>query len=683
MIKGVRQGALVAGSALLIAIVAQAAPVKNRIQDQDWFGYGGNQDDTRYSPLDQIRQDNVAQLGLVSHFDFDVGGITNTAPIEHDGIVYFAASQAIVHAVNPLTGKLLWKYDPEVGAVAGPEMRGAWGSRGMAYANGRVFVGTSDGRLIALDAKTGKLAWSAQTTDKGDGRFISGAPWVFKDKVIIGHGGGDVAPIRGYVTAYDQKTGKQVWRFYTVPGDPAKGFENEAMAMAAKTWTGEWWKFGGGGNDWNAFSYDAKYNRIYIGTGNGTPWNRKIRSPGGGDNLFLCSIVAVDADTGKYVWHYQVNPGESWDYNATHDMVLTDLVVEGKKRSVLLQAPKNGFFYVIDRETGKLISAVSYVYQNWAKGIDQATGRPIENPEARYPDGKPFAMYPGSHGAHGTATMAFNPKTGLVYLPIMDMGRVYVDPPSLENFTFRDGERSNNGQGKAPAGIPMRPSVGALLAWNPVTQTEAWRVPTPDLVDGGGTATTAGNLVLQGHQAGNFDILAADTGKRLWSFDMQAPGSNQPITYTIHGRQYISILAAGRVIGPRPVEQQWDYHSLKSRLLTFALGGKDRLPPTNFAIPPFADDPAMKLDPARVALGKASFADRCAACHGPAAVSGGAAPELRRSQIPLSAETFRAVLHDGLLSSRGMPRFGEVSDEEIEALREYIRDRARAAIDHK
>ncbi|MEN2791332.1 PQQ-dependent dehydrogenase, methanol/ethanol family [Sphingomonas oligophenolica] len=675
---------MIAGSALLFAMATQAAPSgRQQIAGADWPGYGGGEGDTRYSPLAQIRQDNVASVGLVSQYDIDVGGSGLTAAVEHGGVVYFAIGQAVVHAVDPLTGTLLWKYDPEVGAVAGPEMRGAWGSRGMAYANGRVFVGTSDGRLIALDAKTGKLAWSAKTTEKGDGRYISGAPWVFKDKVVIGHGGADFAPVRGYVTAYDQKTGKQVWRFYTVPGNPAKGPDGAAsdgaMAMAAKTWKGEWWKYGGGGTAWNAFSYDPKYNRLYIGTGNGTPWNQKIRSPGGGDNLFVCSIVAVDADTGKYIWHYQVNPGETWDYNAAHDMVLTDLMIGGRKRSVLLQAPKNGFFYVIDRETGKLISAETFAPQNWAQGIDKTTGRPIENPEARFPNGQVFTLFPSPYGAHGTPGMSFNPETGLVYLPAMFAGRAYVDPPSINGMTFVDGERFNTGIGIPPP-VKMPPTSSALLAWNPTTQREIWRIPAAGMFAQGATATTAGKLVLQGHDDGRFTIRAADSGKLLWSFQAQASTTPQPITYLVKGRQYISIIAGGRVISARGVEQEWNYRTQRMQLLTFALGGKSKLPPPNTTVMPYLDDPALKIDTATAARGATDFADRCASCHGGAARSGGAAPDLPRSSIPMDADAFKAVLHDGVLTSRGMPRFAELSDAELEALRLYIRQRARELI---
>lgn len=309
-------------------------PWANEQDGRDWASISRTFSEQRYSPLDLINDRNVKRLGLAWSLDLPGINSVSSEPIAVDGVLYFAVGQAIVHAVNVRTGKLLWRYDPEVAKVAGHKLRLAWGSRGVAFWKGKVYVGTLDGRLIAIDAKTGRPSWSVQTTEAEDDRFISGAPRVFNDKVIIGHGGGDLGDTRGYVTAYDATTGKQAWRFWTVPGDPAKGFENKAMEMAAKTWNGQWWKFGGGGGTvWNAMTYDPEFNRIYLGTGNGTPWNQKIRSPGGGDNLFLCSVVALDADTGEYVWHYQTNPGETWDYNSAMEMVLATRVIDGKPRA--------------------------------------------------------------------------------------------------------------------------------------------------------------------------------------------------------------------------------------------------------------------------------------------------------------------------------------------------------------
>jgi quinohemoprotein ethanol dehydrogenase len=477
-----------------------------------WPDYDGP-DTTHYSPLDEIDRTNAAQLGLAWHFDLETGGASLTAPVAVDGVLYLAAGASHVFALDAATGAKLWDHDTGSREKAGIKLRGAWGSRGIAWSDGKVFTGTMDGRLIALDAKTGKEVWSVQTTEPGDQRYISGAPWVYKDKVIIGHGGADYAPVRGYVTAYDVKTGKQAWRFWTVPGDPAKGFENKAMEMAAKTWTGQWWKFGGGATVWNAMAYDPKYNTLYIGTGNGAPWNQKIRSPGGGDNLFVCSIVALDADTGEYKWHYQVNPGETWDFNANMDIELADgMDIGGTAHDVILHAPKNGFFYVIDRKSGKLLSAKPFVPVNWASGIDKATGRPIENPAARYPSGKAFVMTPTPFGGHNIEAMSYNPGTGLTYIPAMERDWAFVDAPGpLDKWTFKDGQRISNGTGPFPPDAKLRPAKSMLIAWNPRTQTEAWRVPMVGPRGGGGTATTCGGLLLQGRGTGCWMPLPASS----------------------------------------------------------------------------------------------------------------------------------------------------------------------------
>ena len=542
-----------------------------------------------------------------------------------------------------------------------------------------------DGRLIALDAKSGKLAWSAQTTEKGDGRYITGAPWVYGNKVVIGHGGADFGPVRGYVTAYEQDSGKQAWRFFTVPGDPAKGFENKAMEMAAKTWKGEWWKHGGGGTVWNAMAYDPKYNRIYLGVGNGAPWNQKIRSPGGGDNLFLCSIVALDADSGEYVWHLQQNPGETWDFNSALDIELTELEIGGAKRDVLLHAPKNGYFYVIDRKDGKLISAKNYVPVTWASHIDQTTGRPIENPAARFPDGKPVVVYPAYYGAHNIEAMSFNPGTGLVYIPALDQGQVYSDPPGdLSEWRHKTKVRASNGIGNPPPGLRPKPSTSFLLAWNPVTQREAWRVPMVGPRGAGGTATTAGNLVLEGRVDGQFTALAADSGKLLWSFDAQTGIMAQPITYRAGGKQYVAVVAGARFGSAQGLPKgEWDYRTQTWRLLVFALDGKDRLPPATPVDRSFPDDRGFVVDAGLAGEGIVVYHDYCAGCHGVMANAGGTAPDLRRSPVPLDIAAFTSVVQGGALLARGMPRYKDLSDRELLAMTHFLRQQARLAAEGK
>jgi len=661
----------VAALALLSACSRAPAP------GDDWPDYDGPAAD-HSSPLAEINEGNVGELALAWHHDLDMGGQSLTAPVAVGGVLYLAAGASHVLALDAASGKLLWQHDTGTRERAGVTLRGAWGSRGLAYANGRIFVGTLDGRLVALDARTGNEAWSAQTTTPGDQRYISGAPWVYNDKVVIGHGGADYAPVRGYVTAYDQASGKQAWRFFTVPGDPAKGFETKAMAMAAKTWTGQWWKFGGGATVWNAMAYDPKYNRLYIGTGNGAPWNQKIRSPGGGDNLFVCSIIALDADTGAYVWHYQVNPSETWDFNADMDIELADLKIAGQVRDVILHAPKNGFFYVIDRKDGKLISAKPIVPMTWATGID-ANGRPIENPLARFPGGKAQVVYPSPFGAHNIEAMSFSAKTGLTYIPAMDQGRVYVDPPQpLSAWTFKDGQRISNGIGAPPPELKPRKPSSFLLAWDPVAQKEAWRIPMQGPRGGGGTMATAGGLLFQGRGSGQFTALSAATGKLLWQFEPQTGVMAQPITYKAGGRQYVAVVAGSRY----PTAQgftggEWNYRSQQWRVLAFALGGKDTLPPPSKPDLSFPDDTAFRLDPALAKQGAADYGDYCAGCHGATALSGGAAPDLLRSGVALDVAGFTAFVKTGPLVSRGMPAFGEVPDRTIAGIAHYLRQRAR------
>lgn len=648
-------------------------------QDGDnWPGFGNTYGEQHYSSLTQVNSANVRQLGLVWSLDLENGN-SATGPIAVDGVIYLATGYSIVHAIDAVSGKLLWKYDPEVPIAAGNKLRLAWGIRGLAWWNGKVIVGTHDGRLIALDAKAGKPVWTAQTLEPDDKRFISGAPRVFDGKVVIGNGGADVGPMRGYVTTFDADTGKKLWQFYTVPGNPALGFENDAMRMAAATWSGEWWKFGGGGSVWNAMSYDRETETLFLGTGNGFPWNHKIRSQGKGDNLFLCSIVALDAKTGKYKWHYQYNPGESWDYNGAMDMELAELTIEGKLRKVIMSAPKNGFFYVIDRVSGKLISAQPITKVNWASRIDLGSGRPVENPDARYPRGKPFTMWPGGlFGAHGWVPMAYNAKARLVFVPVMEMGMTYSDNGiDLNRWRPIDGHVSNAGVNIQPATAPVS---SHLLAWDPATQKEVWRADTPSLLNGG-VMTTAGNLVFQGQVDGLFRSYAADSGKPLWSYQAQSAVIAPPITYRVNGKQYVTIITGNgttaAMVGPLLQGRSIDYHTQARRVLTFALGGNAQLPS---AIPfqlRAAPDPAYRVDGPRERRGAQVYMDHCVACHGFDAVAQGAAPDLRGSSVPQSADAFASVVRDGALVRQGMPRFAELNEIDLAALSQFLRAKAR------
>lgn len=652
----------------------------------DWLAYGRTHDEQRFSPLKDINANNVNKLGVAWYMDLpnDVGLVST--PLVIDGIMYFTGTMNIVRAVNARNGKLIWEYDPEVAKVVAGRKKVGWvHNRGLSAYGDKIFAATWDGRLIALELKTGKLVWSARTFDLSQSFYITGPPKAFKGKVLIGNGGTETGPARGYVTAYDANSGKQVWRFYVVPGNPADGFENPAMEMAAKTWNGKWWEHGGGGNVWNALTYDAELDTIYIGTGNGSPWNREIRSPGGGDNLFLCSIVALDPDTGDYKWHYQTTPGEQWDYNSSMDMVLADLDIDGKPIKALLHAPKNGFFYVLDRRTGKLVSAQPFADVNWATHIDHATGRPVERPGARYENGA-ADIYPSPIGAHSWHAMSFNPQTGLVYLPTLHLATKFAAKgygSDWKSVPFEGGTAVDFSFIASPYKYP-----GSLQAWDPVEQRAVWTVDQESFW-ASGTLTTAGNLVFQGDAEGFLKAYNATTGKELWSVNAGLGISAPAITYKLNGKQMISVLVGfggGYASGvPEGADQHgWAYGVHARRLLTFALGGKVDMPaqPGPIYAKPVLDK-NFKLDPALAAKGeKLWYGKQCGNCHGIGAVAGGMAPDLRASALPMSKmeALFTAVVRDGQRVARGMPGFPDIKDVELQALRHYIRKMAHDSL---
>jgi quinohemoprotein ethanol dehydrogenase len=670
----------------LVAGAAGAATTDNQsLNSEDdgtnWAAYGRTFSESHYSPLAEINRETIERLRLGCSLDLQVGNSLST-PLAVDGVVYIAAGYSVVHAVDAKTCKLKWRYDPKVPEVAGRKLRAGWGIRGLAIWKGRLFVGTHDGRLLALDAKDGTLVWSVQTLDPSDGSFISGPPRVFNDKVVIGFGGADSGPMRGYVTAYDTRTGQQLWRWWVVPGNPADGFENEAMRMAAESWTGEWWKYGGGGAVWNAMTYDLEFNRLYLGTGNGSPWNWKIRSPQGGDNLFLSSVVALDADTGRYVWHYQTTPGDSWDYNSATDMTLAELTIDGQPRKVILHAPKNGFFYVIDRTNGQLISAEKFGRVTWAERIDSTTGRPVLAPNARYENG-PAVLWPSFQGLHNLYPQSFSPRTKLVYLPTIEMPGAFGGEVDVGHWNPLPASTQYIGFPTIDGDPPADGGASTLTAWDPVERRARWVVQTPG-PHNGGTLTTGGDLVFQGQADGYIHGYSAIDGRRLWSFYAGSAALGTPITYLADGRQQVSILVgplhgAPAAFGSMASKFGWDYRVHPRRLLTFVLDGKDRLPPT--PSPVFAnviDAPDFEIDADLVKEGIQQFT-RCWLCHGTGAVAGGSAPDLRASPVPLDWASFEAVVRRGSRQTRGMPQYAELTDRELDSLRHYIRYRARFA----
>ncbi|HKU06878.1 MAG TPA: PQQ-dependent dehydrogenase, methanol/ethanol family, partial [Bradyrhizobium sp.] len=636
----------------------------NTAMSNDWPTIGLDYAETRFSKLSQITADNVKKLGLVWSYPLESSRGVEATPLVVDGIMYVTASWSVVHAIDARTGKRLWSYDPKVDREKGYKGCCDVVNRGVALWKGKVFVGVYDGRLVALDAVTGKVAWEKDTLiDKEHSYTITGAPRVFNGKVMIGNGGAEFGA-RGYVTAYDAETGNQAWRWFTVPGDPSKPFEDDSMAAAAKTWdpSGKYWINGGGGTAWDTITFDPDLNMVYIGTGNGAPWARNTRSPAGGDNLYLASLVALNADTGKYIWHYQETPGENWDYTSAQPMILADLNIDGAPRKVILHAPKNGFFFVIDRTNGKFISAKNFVDVNWATGYDE-NGRPIEVPEAR--GDKPFDSIPGPYGAHNWHPMSFNPQTGLVYLPAQN-----VPVRLVEDKTWKHNE---NAPGRPHAGLgwnigfnfdadpPKNTPFGRLIAWDPVKQKEVWRAEYVAPWNGG-TLTTAGNLVFQGSADGRFIAYNATTGEMLWEKPVGSGAVAAASTYMIDGKQYVSIAVGwGGVFGimNRATETQ-----SPGTVYTFAIDG-NAPPPAFVKYQTEGLLAGVAYDPKQVGEGTLLYLSNCVLCHGvPGVDKGGNVRNLGY----VSKETIanlKDFVFKGPFRDQGMPDFtGKLKEED-------------------
>lgn len=654
--------------------------------DVDWLKHGLNDSEGRFSELTDINTANVEGLGLAWSFDYPTNRGMESTPLVSDGVMYSTSSWSMVYAHDSATGELLWFYDPEVPPEWAVHTCCDVVNRGVALDAGRIVFGTLDGRLVSLDAATGKLRWEVQTTDTKLPYSITGAPRIVKGMAVIGNGGGEFG-VRGYVTAYDVDTGDQLWRFYTVPGNPDEPFESAAMEKAVDTWGGgPWWEIGGGGTVWDSMAYDAQLNLLYIGVGNGSPWNREIRSPDGGDNLYLSSIVAINPDDGSYVWHYQTTPGDSWDYTATQHMILADIEIEGAVRKVIMQAPKNGFFYVIDRVTGEFISAQAYGLVTWATHIDPDTGRPVEVEGARY-ENEPAPAFPAPYGAHNWHPMSYNPNAGLVYIPVQDVPHVYARD---EDFKHRPGYW-NTGTNAVAALLPDEPVArqavidmveGYISAWDPITQTERWRVAHNDPWNGG-MLSTAGNLLFQGNADGELVAYTADKGEPLWRFDAQTGIVAPPVTFRRNGEQYIAVVAGwgGTYAltsgdddnsGPRPNH---------SRLLVFKLGGESELPAAPERAVKLAFTPPKETGTAeQIEQGNTVFHQYCFACHGASAVAGGTPPDLRA----ISDETrtlWDAIVLGGMHWQNGMVGFGgELSRTDSQNILHFVNERARFAV---
>lgn len=659
------------------AAVTQDRLEKGTSDPNQWPSYGGGYDEQRFSPLKQINDTNVKDLGLAWFADYRTNQNQHGSPLYIDGVLYVSTARNVVHAYDARDGKELWTYHPSM--VPNPNL--GLVNRGLAAWNGKIYMGQLDAKLVAIDAKTGKPAWTVDTVPESLGLpeamrkqySITMAPRVAKGKVFVGGSGGEFG-VRGWIAAYDAETGKEVWRFWTVPGDPAKGPpEGDHLVRALDTWPKdvEYWKYGGGGTIWDATVYDPVTDLLYFGTGNGTPWNREMRDPDDGDNLYVCSIIAVDPDTGEYKWHYQVVPGDSWDYDAVSPMFTADLNINGEKRHVLVQPSKNGFIYVLDAKTGEFISGDAFTGVTWATGIDEK-GRPIEAPGARY-EKEPFNIGPGAPGGHTWHPNAFSPDTGLVYIPTWENYNAMV--PQVMPASGQPPLIAFGGQHDPSKLKPHNKQAddGWLQAWDPVARKTVWETERGQRATSGVLAT-GGNLVFMGNSRGQkLAAYHARTGEKLWEFDAQTDVYAAPITYELDGVQYIAASVGGT--------GQGDYFAPGyGRMLVFKVGGTVQLPPNAPYTPRPLNPPELTASADTVARGAQIYAENCAVCHGPNAVPGGRGgngPNLTTTPFLHSQAGFDQVVIEGARVDRGMQDFkGKLTAEDSAAVLAYIVSRA-------
>ena len=655
----------------------------------EWLNHGRTYKEQRYSPLTDINKNNVNELDLAWSFKFDTARGMEATPILHDGVLYVSTGWSHVHAIDARSGDELWHYDAKVPksqlakTCCGPVNRGVaiWQKDNSSPL--QIFFGSLDGRLIALDAKTGKENWSVQSTPTDGNYSITGAPRIVKDMVIIGNGGGELG-VRGYITAYDVSTGEMRWRFYTVPGDRNKPQESEALKKALPTWSGEeWYKLGGGGGTvWDSIVFDPELDILYIGTGNGSPWNRDLRSPGGGDNLYLSSIVAINPDNGKYIWHYQTTPADNWDYTATQQMILAEIEINNEIRSVIMQAPKNGFFYVLDRKTGELISAEKFGHVTWATHVDMETGKPVESEFADYQENGGSYIWPSPYGAHNWQPMSYSKKTGYIYIPVQTIPAYFSGQKEVSYKVNRWNTGVNLNESRSPASwVAAKASLdalvyGELVAWDPIKQERAWTVRHPK-PSNGGTLSTAGDLVFQGTWDGAFAAYDALSGDQLWQYQSDSAILAGPITYELDVEQYVAVTqGSGGVVMLTIGEEIRKNFVNQNRLLVFKRGdfNLERLTANNTMASLESVKFEHDLDIARVKNGEYLYHNNCASCHGLDAKSNYVVPDLRY----MSEEThdnFATIVLGGSLTHKGMIGFYEtLSLDDVGMIHDYLRD---------
>ena len=639
-----------------------------------WLAHGQTYEELRFSTLTAINRDTVGRLGLAWYKDLGNRHRMQSTPLVIDGVLYFTDPWSVAYALDAVTGEEIWRFDPETDRRS---MRysccGGAVNRGLAAYKGRLYFATFDARLIAIDQATGEKVWDVDTGHypSHSPYTITGATRAVAGKVFIGQSSSEWG-LRGYLSAYDADTGELAWRFFMVPGNPELGFEHPELEAAAETWGGNWWEFGGGGTPWNAMVYDAKYDQLLVGTGNGAPWPRKIRSPGGGDNLYLGGVIALDPHTGRMKWFYQMTPADNWDFNAAQDIALLDMEIDGEMRSVALQAPKNAFFYVLDRENGELLRANEYVRQNWATHIDMETGRPVENRDMQW-DEAPQWVAPSNAGGHSWQPMSVDPGRGIAYFAAQDMSAYYMLPKEFVEtgqWKLNDGSMSLGVEFGRPGvdGVPPMPEPkGYLKAFDPLTGEEAWVVQRATPYNGGVLAT-AGGVVFQGDNGGRFAAFDADDGSLLWEFDTLGAADSAPITYAVEGVQYVATLAAGGVRNR--------YND--GRLLVFKLDGDVSIPLATAPDVDIPEPPPLTASAEQLEEGRRHYNRVCVWCHGMGAV-GTVNADLRL----MTAEThqrFQAIVRGGLLRDSGMESFADaVTAEETDLIHQYVISQTVAA----
>lgn len=670
-----------AGAAAAVADTAPAANVTSErlsnaaSEPSQWMTVGGTYEERHYSPLNEVNRDTVSRLGLSWFADYDTNLSQQGTPLYIDGVIYVSTAWSKVYAYDARTGAQLWQYDPQTPKEIAIKVCCGIVNRGIAAYEGKIYLGTLDGYLVAINAKTGQEEWRKLTVDADKQYTVTSAPRVIKGQVVIGNSGSEFG-VRGYLGAYNATTGEDIWRVYTVPGNPELGFENPQMEMAAKTWSGNWWELGGGGTVWDAIVYDEINNLVVFGTGNGTPWDQRVRDPNGGDNLFVASLLAVDADTGEYAWHYQTTPGDTWDYDAMSPIMLLDLPFNGEQTRVVVQPNKNGMMYVLEAATGKLLKADAFTEVNWNTGVDMVTGRPIEVPEARYSRDEIYNLAPGVQGGHGWHANAFNPETGLVYIATQ---RAYFVMRTAENFV-PNPQGTNLGIDMGASFVYMRDNpdaprefVGYVTAWDPVAGKAVWKSEEHDGPTGG-VLSTGGGLVFSGGGNNTNEFRAYDTvsGQKLWSFDTQTGMVAAPITFELDGKQYVAasvgINSAGNYYAPN-----------YSRLLVFAIDGAAVLPtPVSFTAPQL-NPPPLTASAEEVAAGQQHYNANCAICHGNGGAARGANfPNLLVSPMLNAQEAFDSIVLQGVRQERGMVSFADrLQPADTSAIRAYLISRAQ------